>query len=367
MNSRFLAPRSVITALIVLVAVVLAAYFIERTPGVVLSHDLDVVQPATPGAETVHYTLKEGETAAQVAADLKGLGVIESSSQFELLARLTGVQDKLRAGAYSFPKGASVARVVDQISLMSDLPALKVTFPEGIRVEQMAALAEEAGFGTQQQFLDAVQDATPPPAIADMVPAQGAVPQYRLQGFLFPDTYILPQGSTAADLVNMMLETFAARFTPALQQQAQEHGLTPYQALTLASIVEREAVLDSERPIIAGVFLNRMAQGINLGADPTTQFAVALDPASVAEFGWWKTDLTEADLAIDSPYNTRLNTGLPPGPITNPGLKSLEAACNPTKTDYLYFVADSKKGDGSHLFSETLEQQSANIAAQDSP
>lgn len=367
MIARLLAPRSFITALIVIVGIVLAVYFIGRTPGEVLSEDLDATQLATPAPETVQYTLKEGETAVQVAADLRKLGVIESQSQFELLARLTGVQDKLRAGAYTFHKGSSVARVLDQVSLTSDLPALKVTFPEGIRIEQMAELAEQAGFGTRQQFLDAVKNATPPPEIAAMEPPEGAVPQYRLQGFLFPDTYILPQGSTAADLVNLMLQTFVGKFTPALQEQARQHGLTPYQALTLASIVEREAVLDSERPIIAGVFLNRLANGDRLDADPTTQFAVALDPANVAKYGWWKTDLTEADLAIDSPYNTRKNPGLPPGPITNPGLKSIEAAANPTKTDYYYFVANAKKADGSHIFSVTLEEQGANIAAQDAP
>lgn len=364
MNSRLLAPRAVITALAVIVAVVVAAYLVGRTPGDVLSSSLDKADGGTPSAATVQYTVKDGTTAAQVATDLQQLGVIDSASQFELVARLTGVQDKLRAGAYTFHKGSSVAVVVDQISLTSDLPALRVTFPEGTRIEQMADVAAKAGFGTAQQFLDAVKNATPPPEIAAMEPAAGAVPQYRLQGFLFPDTYILPQGSTASDLVALMLQTFADKFSPALQEQAKEHGLTPYQALTLASIVEREAVLDSERPLIVGVFMNRLAKGDRIGADATTQFAVALDPANVAKYGWWKTDLTEADLAIDSPYNTRLNPGLPPGPIANPGLKSIEAACNPTKTDYYYFVANAKKGDGSHVFAVTLEQQNANIAAQ---
>jgi UPF0755 protein len=366
-NSRILAPRAVITALVVIVAIVLAAYFIGRTPGDVLSESLLKADSGTPSPETVQYTLKEGETAVDVAADLKKLGVIDSQSQFELVARLTGVQDKLRTGAYTLHKGSSAALLVDQMSLTSDLPALRVTFPEGTRIEQMADIAEKAGFGTQQQFLDAVKNAKPPAEIAALEPAEGAVPQYRLQGFLFPDTYILPQGSTAQDLVALMLQTFVDKFTPALQEQAKTNGLTPYQALTLASIVEREAVLDSERPIIAGVFLNRMAKGDKLGADPTTQFAVALDPASVAKYGWWKTDLSESDLATNSPYNTRLKPGLPPGPITNPGLKSLEAACNPAKTDYYYFVANSKKADGSHLFSVTLEEQDANIAAQGGP
>ena len=137
--------------------------------------------------------------------------------------------------------------------------------------------------------------------------------------------------------------------------------------MTLASIVEREAALASERPLIAGVFYNRLAAGDLIGADSTTQFAVALDPASVAAYGYWKTDLTLEDVQNPSPYNTRAVAGLPPGPITNPGLASIQAVAEPTDTKYYYFVANARLGDGSHVFSETQDEQDRNTAEYGSP
>jgi UPF0755 protein len=205
----------------------------------------------------------------------------------------------------------------------------------------------------------AVGRAVPPDEIAATLP-EGA----NLQGYLFPDTYILPVGATADELVLLMLETFLARFTPELREQAASHGLNMHQAVTLAAIVEREAAVPEERPVIAGVFYNRLEAADLLQTDPTVQYSVAeLDPLSVQTYGWWKQELTVEDLAIDSPYNTYKYPGLPPGPITNPGLAPLEAVANPAETDYYYFVADAKTGDGSHLFAVTLEEHEANRVA----
>jgi UPF0755 protein len=237
-----------------------------------------------------------------------------------------------------------------------------VTFIEGTRTEEMAVRAEEAGFGTEQEFLDAVARAQLP------VSLRGAIPEGQgLQGYLFPDTYILPVGSSMDDLVLLMLETFNQRFSPELQGAVEARGLTVHQGVTLASIIEREAVIPEERALIAGVFLNRLAAGDALGADPTVQFALALDPASVEEFDWWKKELTLEDLEVDSLYNTRKVPGMPPGPIANPGLASLEAVANAATTDYYYFVADAKKGDGSHVFAVTLDEHLANQALYGSP
>jgi UPF0755 protein len=138
----------------------------------------------------------------------------------------------------------------------------------------------------------------------------------------------------------------------------QANGLTLHEAVTLASIVEREAVQPDERPLIAGVFLNRLRLGMPLGADPTVQYALADDPQSVERFGFWKQGLTLEDLEVESPYNTYVNGGLPPGPIANPGLDSLEAVAYPAETSYLYFVA---REDGSHVFAETLEEHLRNV------
>jgi len=155
-----------------------------------------------------------------------------------------------------------------------------------------------------------------------------------------------------------MLAAFDTQVTPELRQAMQASDLTLHEAVTLASIVEREAVRPEERPLIAGVFLNRLRLGMSLGADPTVQYALASDPASVERFGFWKQGLTTEDLQVDSAYNTYVNGGLPPGPIANPGLASLEAVAHPAQTSYLYFVA---RQDGSHVFAETLEEHLRNV------
>jgi UPF0755 protein len=343
-------------AAIVAVAVWSASYFIARTPGDVVGSDIVARSTAHPGSERVDYALKEGRSAAQIGGDLEALGVIRSGRQFEVLVSLMGVQDRLSAGDYVLTKGSSIPSVVQAITVKDRVPTLRVTFPEGIRVEEMAAIAEKAGFGSQQQFLEAVAQAKLPADLAASLPAgQG------LQGYLFPDTYILPVGSPPAQLVALMIETFAKRFSPELRAAAAAHGLNPHQAVTLAAVVEREAVKEEERPLIAGVFYNRLANGDMLGADPTVQFAAAENPASVEKNGWWKKQLTIDDLESLSPYNTRKVAGLPPGPITNPGLASLEAVANPTATKMYYFVADTIKNDGSHVFAETLDQHLRNV------
>lgn len=354
--------RAAFTVSAAVMPILIAAYFIGRTPGDLLDGGAAGVQSATPGTDSVTYSLPSGRSAGQIGSDLEKLGVIHSGSQFQALVALMGAQDRLSAGDFVFTKNQSSASVIDQITVKDRVPALRVTFPEGIRVEEMATIAEKAGFGPAASFMAAVAAAKLPDDLAATLPAgQG------LQGYLFPDTYILPLGSTPAQLVTLMIQTFEKRFTPELRAAAQAHGLDPHQALTLASIVEREAALASERPLIAGVFYNRLEAGDMLGADPTVQFAAALDPASVTKYGYWKKELTIDDLESRSKYNTRLFAGLPPGPIANPGLASIQAVANPTNTKMYYFVADAKKADGSHVFAETFAEHQRNIAAVGGP
>ncbi len=346
----------IVGALLMVIAVAVAAYFIAKTPDDTLgSPPLARPTPLTQG-ESVDYTVGKGKSASDVGGELQKLGVIRSSAQFQTLLSLMGLESKISAGDYTLNKGSSALTAISILTVKDAIPTIRVTFIEGSRTEEMAAVAEKAGFGPAATFMDAVAAAKLPEDLAATLPAGQS-----LQGYLFPDTYILPAGSTPQQLVDLMIKTFALRFSPALRAAAQTQGLTPHQALTLASIVEREAVLAPERPLIAGVFYNRIAAVDRLGADPTVQFAVAT-AESVAKNGWWKKELTKEDLAIASPYNTRLNPGLPPGPISNPGLASIEAVANPTKTKFYYFVADAKKADGSHVFAETLEQHQANIA-----
>lgn len=340
----------------------LASYCIAGTPAAV-REDLPESRAPAPATQTaVPYTLPRGASAGEVGRALQELGIIPSARQFELLARLLGVQGQLSVGDYLLPAPSSALATLNRLLVQDAVPVRKVTFPEGLRIEEMAVLAEQAGFGPREEFLAAVSRAALPPGLAEYLP-----PGASLQGYLFPDTYILPVDATMDDLVAYMIETLDRRFTPELRQAALANGLNPHQALTLASVVEREAVIPAERPLIAGVFYNRLAAGDRLGADPTVQFAVAQDPASVREFGWWKKELTIVDLENPSPYNTRLFPGLPPGPICNPGLASIEAVARPEKTDYYYFVADAKAGDGSHRFAVTFAEHERNIALYGAP
>ncbi|GIW13201.1 MAG: aminodeoxychorismate lyase [Tepidiforma sp.] len=360
--TRTISPFAAAGIAVTVFICILAAWLVAGTPASVRGN-----LPASPAAagkadETVPFTLPQGASAGEVGRQLEQLGIIRSGRQFELLARLTGVQGSLSAGDYLLPARASALTVLDRLTVKEAVPVLRVTFPEGLRIEEMAVLAEQAGFGPREEFLAAVSRAQLPPGLAEYLP-----PGVGLQGYLFPDTYIMPVGSTMDDLVAYMIRTLDERFTPELRAGAAAHGLNPHEALTLASIVEREAVIPEERPLIAGVFYNRLAAGDRLGADPTVQFAVALDPESVRTYGWWKKELTILDLEHPSPYNTRLHPGLPPGPIACPGLASIEAVANPAETDYYYFVADAKKGDGSHVFAVTFAEHERNIALYGSP
>jgi UPF0755 protein len=187
---------------------------------------------------------------------------------------------------------------------------------------------------------------------------QGRPAGASLEGYLFPDTYYFDPHVTSHDIIDRLLRTFDQRFSADLRDAAQKQNLTVHQAVTLASIVEREAQVPDERPLIAAVYLNRLRLGMPLQADPTVQYALAADPQSVAKYGWWKRDLTLDDLHFKSPFNTYQNPGLPPGPIANPGLASIRAVANPANVKYLYFVA---KGDGSHAFAETLDEHNRNV------
>ncbi len=362
MNRRLITPVGAAGIGFTVLVILLASYFVAGTPSAEVGDSL--VKSSTPSTDhaEVGYTLPSGRSAADVGSDLQKLGVIRSGTQFEFLVGLMGVQSKLGSGDYLLKKNSSALTVVNDLTVREQVPVLKVTFPEGIRVEEMAVIAEKAGFGSRDEFMAAAARAQLPPGFAESHP-EGA----GLEGYLFPDTYIMREGSTPDELIAYMLDTLQLRFSPELRSAAQSHGLNPHQALTLASIVEREAVLPSERPLIAGVFYNRLAAGDTLGADPTVQYAVSLVPGSVEKSGFWKQDLTLEDLDIDSPYNTRKFPGLPPGPIANPGLASIEAVANPQTTNMYYFVADAKADDGSHRFAETFAQHEQNIALYGSP
>ena len=315
---------------------------------------VDLDAPAGDDPTPVTFTIHPGETAAQIAQRLEEEGLIRDADAFRALLRLRGVDTRLEAGNYELRRTMSMNEIMAALQ-HGRPPTVRLTVPEGWRAEEIANLLRVVGLADPDEFLQIVRSGgnfdydflrDRPAGVTS------------LEGFLFPDTYEFPTDATARDVVQRMLETFGRRFTPELRAQARKQGLSVYQAVTLASIVEREAVIPDERPLIASVFLNRLRKGMYLNADPTVQYALGYQKQGHT---WWKRPLLLEDLDVDSPYNTYRHPGLPPGPICNPGLDSLKAVANPAHTDYYYFVANDVAGDGSHVFAKTLEEHQANI------
>jgi UPF0755 protein len=351
MDRSRLLPLAIAVA--ALAAVGVAAWVVSCTPSAVLQDESSLpVLPTPSGADAVSLEVTPGESAGDISQRLEEAGVIESGRLFRILVALMGVEDEMVAGRYEFDRGMPTLQVIGRLRQGITMP-LTVTVPEGLRSEEVALLMERQGIVKADDFQRALaSEAYDFDFLSERPPGAG------LEGYLFPATYGFSRGVTAEEVVRRMLAAFDAQVTPELRQAIQASGLTLHEAVTLASIVEREAVLPEERPIIASVFLNRLRLGMPLEADPTVQYALGNDPGSVELFGFWKQGLTTEDLQVDSAYNTYVNGGLPPGPIANPGLASLEAVAYPAQTDYLYFVA---RNDGSHVFAETLEEHLRNV------
>ncbi len=334
-------------------------WLLSGTPGALVDDTPERFGPtAQPESPTLIITIEEGESAGDIGQKLKEAGIIQSERLFVVLTALMGVGNDLESGEYEFGLGETALSTVRRIS-QGRTAAFGVTIPEGLRLEEIAQLLEEENIVSAGEFLSALQG----PFEASFLTAlpDGA----SLEGFLFPATYNLPLDVDAPQVVQRLLSAFDQRYQESIEAPLATSGLTLLQAVTLASIIEREAVVAEDRSTIAAVFLNRLDLGIALQADPTVQYAVASDPASVQQFGWWKLELTVADLALESPYNTYVVPGLPPSPIANPGLDSLLAAVQPATTDALYFVA-CQDGSGRHMFAETLDQHVDNITIADS-
>lgn len=304
---------------------------------------------ATAGGRPVSFVVKSGATWTDVANELQQAGLIPSATLFRIQVRLTGSTGNLKPGAYTLKPGMSNNQIIAALEQSTPPQQTSVTFIEGWRMEQDAAALEKAGVTTASNFLSVTKNQSVTfnnSFLADR-PA-GAT----LEGYLFPDTYDFLKNTAASDVVAKMLNRFGQVVTPQMRAQAKAQGHTLYQVIIVASIVEREAKAPSERPLIAGVYWNRLKQGQCMCADPTVQYALG------SSSNWWPPLNAEArTLAPDSPFNTYNHLGFPPGPIADPGLASIQAALNP-QGDYLYFVA---KGDGTHVFSHTLQEQNQNI------
>lgn len=300
---------------------------------------------AGSGGERVRVKIDRNQSVGEIADTLDRAGVIASPAMFQLRATLAGKRGELKAGSYVLREDSSYGEVLDKLVAGAPARTINVVIPEGLDRSRIAPIVEDAGISGD--YLAASGDTS-------LIPARryGAGRADNLEGFLFPATYELRPGATAKQFVRKQVEGFDLNFSEVNMSYARRKNLSVYDVVTIASMIEGEASVAKERPLVAAVVYNRLKQGIPLGIDATTRF----------ETRNWSEPITRSDLAADTPYNTRINSGLPPGPIGNPGLDSLKAAARPARVSYLYYVA--KPGTcGEHAFSSDAAQFDRDVAA----
>ncbi|MCX7641752.1 MAG: endolytic transglycosylase MltG [Elusimicrobiales bacterium] len=278
-----------------------------------------------PSSKEIKIFIPEGSSAKKIAEILKNNEVIFSSYYFRLLVKLTKTDKKINPGEYIFKKYTSHEVVLYRLITNKYLNSIKIIIPEGWRAEQIAERLYVNGvIKSKDKFMEIVK-------------------KRNLEGYLFPSTYYFSKGMSEEDVINHFLDSFDKNVKPLFSKYSFPEGLDDRKVIILASIVEREAIFDEERPLVAAVYLNRLKKNMPLEADPTVQYAL----------GYWKKGLTYRDLEIPSPYNTYYVSGLPPGPICSPGIKSIQAVLSPAKIDALYFVADNT---GKHVFNVKYDE-----------
>ncbi len=284
--------------------------------------------------------VRRGQRTSTILQNLQKEGLFRDQWIPLVYMKLLRRNDSIKAGVYEFDKALSPVDVIDKL-VRGDVILKSITIREGLDRFAIAKIFAAEGLGTEEQWKQVTSEAD---LIRDIAPEAQS-----LEGYLFPDTYKFDPGTSAATIAKAMVANFRKNWGNEIALIAT--GLDPHQTVTLASIVETEARLPQERPIVASVYFNRIQKRMLLGADPTVIYALKLE-------GRWNGNITKADLQIASPYNTYRTPGLPPGPIANPGLASLRAAAAPSATPYLYFVA---RNDGSHVFSTNNAEHNRNV------
>ncbi|MGZ6316476.1 MAG: endolytic transglycosylase MltG [Anaerolineales bacterium] len=359
MMRRFVVLMAVLAILVLIAFLMVPALAVHTygppTPGLSLMQDFQysatllwddglLTRPLDPGGAEQAFTVDEGESIESVAGRLELAGIIRNAGALRDYLTYTGLDKSLQAGDYKVSPGMSV---VDIASLMQDATPSDITFVvwPGWRMEEVAAALPTSGMSiTPEEFLAAATEA---PARYDFLAGKASS-----EGFLYPDSYLLSRTTTVDQLVETLLRNFSLHLTVELSDAFQRQGLSLYDAVSVASIVQRESVKASEAPMIASVYLNRLRKGMKLDADPTVQYALGYDPIQRT---WWTNPLSLVDLQVVSPYNTYINDGLPPTPIDNPGDISLQAVAKPADTPYYYFSARCD-GSGYHQFAETFQE-----------
>lgn len=300
---------------------------------------LGCARDVTLNDTAVLFEVQKGETLNRIANRLAQNRIIRDPVRFKVRAKIQGYDKKLQAGTYQIMPRESIDDLIRKMG-KGEVYARKITIPEGWNIYDIANyLVREKFISNQQVFLDACTQ-------VELVSDLGIKGIKTLEGFLFPDTYNVFLDMKAEDLVRMMVNQFKRVVTPQMREALTAHGLSLLQAVTLASIVEKETSVEYEKPLVAGVFYNRLRIRMKLQTDPTLIYIRQME-------GTWDGNIRKRDFTNPSPYNTYMYYGLPPTPIANPGKSSLLAVAYPAKTEYLYFVS---KNDGTHYFSSTFQE-----------
>ena len=310
-----------------------------------------LTRPVDPNGRAQPFRVDLGEPAASVIQRLYDEGLIRSTEAFRTYLMYSGLDKTIQAGVYTL---SPTMKAIDLAHALQDATPAHVTFRilPGWRLEEIAAALPYSGLNiSSDEFLASAR-----------IPRSGFIfssqlpPNASLEGFFYPTTYEMTRTLTLESFIRIALDDFQKHLTQDLQDGFTSHGLDIYAAVTLASIIQREAVQDDEMPMIASVFYNRLEAGLKLDSDPTVQYALGYNASQKT---WWTNPLSLADLEVNSPYNSYRYTGLPPGPIANPGLEALKAVAFPASSPYFYFRA-ACDGSGRHVFAKTFEEHVAN-------
>ena len=298
--------------------------------------------------QTVTVEIEQGEGVWDIANKLQQQDLIQYRIAFYLKARSMGASGKLRYGTFVLREASGLQTIIEDLTRGgAQKEEAMFTVPEGYTIEQIAKKLEKEGICTEAEFLQAVQQDYDY-WFLDEVPEDAQV-FYKLQGFLYPETYAISEEMTAEDIVKVMLDEFDKKFTSEMKDKMKTLDKTMFEIVTEASIIERETMVDSERAMVAGVIKNRLEKGMRLQIDPTFLYPITKGLYDIEKSTYEHTE-------YDSPYNTYRISGLPAGPIANPGLPSLEAALNPVEHDFYYYHTDTEKNDGSHIFTKTYKE-----------
>lgn len=315
------------------------------------------MRPSVQGEQDISIVVQRGSEIAAIASQLEEKGIIRNANAFKIYLKWMGEGSRFQAGKYSFRPGVEYKEIITKLN-KGDVTLeemIRFTIPEGYTVEQITNKLSQDGIVDKKYFLQLANDTTwlqSTASIATQIPKDDKLKQ-RLEGYLFPGTYELRKDGTEEDIITRMIEETEKRLSQASatwESDLKARGLTLHELITIASLVEKEAAIDAERPLIAGVIGNRLAKGMRLQIDSSVQYV--LDKP--------KKRLYYKDLKIDSPYNTYKIDALPPGPIASPSTASIQAVLRPAHSDYLYYVV-KEDGTRTHLFAKTYAEHLRNI------